>query len=444
MPRQALPASIIACYGLPGLAAALPVIPVAVLLPAWYARDLGLGFVVTGVVLALARLFDFITDPLVGVLSDRFAIGGLHYKPWVLGGALVAGAGLALLATPPEPATPLALGCGALLLFGGWTAFMIPYTAWGADLAADPHQRSLVAASREVAGLLGMLVALSLPALAEALLGTAAPPPMTLLALAAAVFGLPAIGLLLARVPEPARLHGTARVSVRDLRELLRFAPCRRTLSGWFLNGIANGLPAVLFPVVVSDFFARDDAALYLLLVCYFGAAVCAAPLWLHLARRIGKASAWRTAIAFNMLVFAQVLWLSPSDFAWFVAVCLLSGATLGADLALPASIQADVMALDRERVGRSRTASAFALWSMATKLALALAVAVAFVGVGAGGGDGDAPVAPLRLMACYVALPLLFKAAVWWLLRVPPASVDAQAPAQETQHPTEQRQSFV
>ena len=78
-------------YGLPGLAAALPIIPVAILLPTWYARDLVLGFVLTGGVLALARLLDFISDPIVGVLVDRIGWRGLNYKLWtVIGAALAA------------------------------------------------------------------------------------------------------------------------------------------------------------------------------------------------------------------------------------------------------------------------------------------------------------------------------------------------------------------
>lgn len=96
-----VPRSVVLAYALPGLAATLPVIPVAVLLPTWYARDLGLGFIATGVVLALARLLDFATDPVVGVCSDRYAWRGLRYKTWVLGGAVLAALGLALLAFPP-------------------------------------------------------------------------------------------------------------------------------------------------------------------------------------------------------------------------------------------------------------------------------------------------------------------------------------------------------
>ncbi|MEQ8233481.1 MAG: MFS transporter [Gammaproteobacteria bacterium] len=434
-------------YGAPGLAAAIPVIPVAVLLPTWYARDLGLGFALTGLVLALARVLDFLADPLIGLLTDRRGWGGLRYKPWVLAGALLAGFGMALLARPPATVGAVHLAVGAVCLFVGWSLFTIPYTAWGAELSDDVHERSLVAAARELAGLVGMLVALALPALLVLNLGDAAPAPFAVLAVAAGVLGVPAIAALLLRVPEPEpgtrATHGE--VAWRDFVALLRVPDCRRTLVCWFVNGIANGLPAVLFPLVVSDWLSLAERDTFLLLACYFGAAVGGAPLWLALARRYGKTPAWRIAIAVNVVVFAQVAWLGPHNAAWFYLVCLLSGLTLGADLALPPSIQADVLAADRAASGRRRTASAFALWTMATKLALALAVAVAFIGLGADAAPAAGAataIDPARLLVGYVGLPVLLKLSLLVLLRTPletPSGPHREAPPERAQHAAEQ-----
>lgn len=422
-------------YGLPGMAAALPVIPIAVLLPSWYARDLGLGLVLTGAVIAASRLFDLVTDPLVGVLVDRFEWRGYHYKTWVCGGAVLAGVGLWLLAFPPPAVGPVWLAVGLVTLFSGWTAFMVPYTAWGAELSADIHERSLITGAREMAGLTGMLLALGLPAWLSMNSSAAAPAALPLIARTGLVVGLPALLALLWLVPEPNRLGGAGNarnaISWGDLRELLQFAPCRRTLNCWFVNGIANGLPAVLFPLIVSDLLQLDDEALYVLLTAYFLAAIVAAPLWLITARNVGKVNAWRVAIAVNIVVFAQALWLTPASANWFVVICVVSGATLGADLALPPSLQADVLDADRRHCGRSRAASAFALWSMATKLALALAIGVAFVGVGLAGKSSSSHVA---LLGCYVVLPVILKSLVWLQLSGR-RFVDTQTPTQVAGH---------
>lgn len=416
MKRGRLATSTLVAYGLPGLAAALPVIPVAVLMPTWYARELGLGFVVTGIVLALARMLDFAVDPLIGVLTDASAWAGRRYKPWVLLGSILAGGGFLLLAFPPATVGPLWLAGGAVMLFVGWSLFMIPYTAWGAELSDDVHERSRIAASREIAGLVGMLIALAVPAVLISNLGTAAPAPLAVLAVTALVLGVPAITWLLVQVPEPHVMPSRTPITRRDLFDLVAVPASRRTLFCWFLNGIANGLPAVLFPLFVQDVLGFGETALFALLAVYFGAAVVAAPLWLELARRYGKATAWSIAIACNMLVFFQVIWLDAGNAQWFFGISALSGATLGADLTLPPSMQADVMGADRAASGRNRTATAFALWTMATKLALAVAIGVAFIGVGSA-GDGTL-VDPTRVLVGYLAIPLLLKGTVLLLLR--------------------------
>ena len=82
----------------------------------------------------------------------------------------------------------------------------------------------------------------------------------------------------------------------------------------------------------------------------------------------------------------------------------------------MPASMQADVIDLDRVLSGRRRTAFFFALWSMASKLALAMAVGIAFPVLGALGfaTDGRQP-AETRCSGWRCStrlLPVLFKLA--------------------------------
>jgi Na+/melibiose symporter-like transporter len=117
------------------------------------------------------------------------------------------------------------------------------------------------------------------------------------------------------------------------------------------------------------------------------------------------------------------------------VVICCLSGLALGADMALPASIQADVVDLDWLESGQQRTGLFFAVWSMATKLSLALAVGIAFplldlIGFRAG-GDND-PGALLGLAALYGLLPVAIKLAATMLVWHFPIGAPEQADIQK------------
>ncbi len=183
--------------------------------------------------------------------------------------------------------------------------------------------------------------------------------------------------------------------------------PFRRLILAFFLNGIANGLPATLFLLFVRHVLGADVDAGPLLLL-YFVSGMLAVPGWLWLSYRIGKHRAWAASMLWACVMFAWVPFLGPGDTLAFAAICVLSGASLGADLAIPASMQADVIDLDRVMSGRRRTAFFFALWSMASKLALAMAVGIAFPVLGAIGfsAEGVQPAARLVGLGPALCLP--------------------------------------
>ena len=95
------------------------------------------------------------------------------------------------------------------------------------------------------------------------------------------------------------------------------------------------------------------------------------------------------------VIAFVWAFALGPGDTAAFAAICVLSGLALGADLALPPSLLADVI----DRDGQERpTGAYFGLWTLATKLNLALAAGIALPllsvlgyapGAASGGGLG-------------------------------------------------------
>lgn len=417
-------------YGGPGFALAMPTIPVFVFLPSFYAADLGLGLAAVGAAMLAARVVDVLSDPLAGWLCDSYPTRFGRRKPWIAGGALLAACGLLALFMPPAGAGIGWLTGFTILLYVGWTFVAVPYTAWGAELTRDYDDRARLAASREGLMLAGILAAGAVPAVAASV-GLAEAEGLAAVAWLAVLAGAPAIAVLLLRVPE-----GRAAPPVRLSRDSLRAAwhnrPFLRLVAAWFVNGAANGLPAVLFPLYLEHALGAGQTERGLLIFLYFLAGIAAMPLWLRLARRIGKHRAWVAAMALACAVFVWVPLIPPGAVDLFAVVCLLTGATLGADLALPPAMQADVVDLDTLRTGQHRAGLFFALWSMATKLALGLSAAAAFWALDLAGfsatTDAKAPAALLALTMIYAVAPVVLKGAAMMLVWPYPLDAHRQA----------------
>ena len=431
-------------YGLIGLPLAAATLPLYIHIPNYYAVDLGLGLAAVGAIMFAMRIWDVVTDPIVGVLSDRVGLKYGRRRFWLGMGLPVAILGGWMIFRPPEEAGLTYLLIAGLILHLGWTMVSLPYNAWGAELTPDYNERNKVTAWREIFVIAGTLVA--------AVIVAAAGNPETRgealgnVGLFLAI-GLPATTLLLIwKVSEPTlptrdrsgqnvAASGENHHSWRaGWRLMAQNRPFRLLLSAWILNGIANGLPATLFILFVSDVLAEPDKSAQYLLT-YFIVAVVGMPLWLWLARRYGKHRTWCGAMVWACGWFALAPFLGPGDSALYMALCIGTGLALGADLALPPSIQADVVDQDTADGGEVRTGTFFALWGMATKLALAVAVGIAFPVLEWAGFQAATPDAPqmgdgiLVLALLYGAVPIGFKlAAIVLMWRFPLGATEHQA----------------
>ena len=212
---------------------------------------------------------------------------------------------------------------------------------------------------------------------------------------------------------------------------MLANLPFLRLFCAWFVNGLATGLPAVLFPLYLQHGLGAGQTARGVMIFAYFAAGCGAIPLWLALSRRFGKHRVWCGAMLMAMAAFVWVPLLRPGDEAAFFVICLVTGAAFGADVALPPAMQADVVDLDRLRTGQARAGFYFAIWGMGTKLALGAAAGGAFFALERSPVSirtaRTAPDALFALAATYALAPVVLKAGAVAL--GVELSADAEAP---------------
>ena len=136
----------------------------AAALPAMFViLNLGLGMdpLVVGVLGSIPRLFDALTDPMVGYISDNARTRWGRRRPFIFAGAISAGLIYALMWQLPEGHTQSfyfwTFLSASILFFLAYTVYATPFVAFGYEMTPDYHERTRLHAFANAVGQLAWL-----------------------------------------------------------------------------------------------------------------------------------------------------------------------------------------------------------------------------------------------------------------------------------------------
>ena len=400
--------------GLPGYAVfaamlASAGLPIYIHAPKFYVDEYGVSLAALGAGLFGLRLFDFVQDPVLGWLSE--AARNARRRLVALAVAVMALSMVGLFAVEP-PVAPLLWF--AITLTGLFTAFSfltINFYAQGVrkagDLGPDGHVR--LASWRETGALLGVCVAAVVP---TALASFTASPFVMFAA------GFVGLAVLAAWVMRREWVATPAAPETPGFGPVLSDGIARRLLLIALGNATPVAVTSTLFLFFVESRLAAPGWEGPLLLL-FFLAAAASAPFWGKAAARYGAKQALLAGMALAIASFAFAALLGPGDTLAFAAICLASGAALGADLTLLPAIFARRMARIAPDAGQ-----AFGLWSFVSKFTLAFA-AVALLPLldmaGFQAGTTNPATALTMLTVLYALVPCALKLIAIALLAATP-----------------------
>ncbi|MCU0853742.1 MAG: MFS transporter [Rhodobacteraceae bacterium] len=395
-------------YALFGAVLSAAGLPIYMYAPKFFADNYGVSLATLGAVLFGLRLFDVVQDPALGWVAERMKRSRGVAVAGVAG--LMALSMFALFAVAPPVPAAWWFGITMTGLFTAYSFLTICFYAQGIAKAGEiegGHVR--LAAWRETGALLGVSIAAVVPTV----LTGVADAPFTLFALGfAAVVAL----AVLAMAPE---WQGGSVTEPTPARVILRDTVARRLLLLALVNATPLAVSSTLFLFFVESALQAPGWE-GPLLVLFFLAAAASAPAWGWAAARWGAKPVLLSAMVLAIVTFAGVLTLGPGDVAAFAVICVLSGATIGADLLLMPALFARRMATISPNGGQG-----FGLWSLVTKMSLAFA-AVALLPLletsGFRSGAADNPPEALRTLTyLYALVPCLLKLlAIGLLVAIP------------------------
>jgi GPH family glycoside/pentoside/hexuronide:cation symporter len=372
-------------------------LPIYIYAPKYYADTYGVSLTVLGAVLGGLRFFDFVQDPVLGWLSERLRAA----KAWAVtfGAAVLALSMVGLFAVAPPIDPVWWFGLTITGLFSAFSFLTINFYAQGIAKVGDVEDGHVrLAAWRESGALTGICLAAIAPTL---LTGYGADPFATFAYGFAAATAIAAWVMWREWTPAPTEQDPT------PIGTMIADPIARRLLILALINATPLAVSSTLFLFFVESRLggAGWEGAL---LVLFFLAAALSSPVWSASAGRYGAKPVLLSAMVLAVASFGWALTLGNGDIMAFAIICVLSGATIGADLTLLPAMFAKRMSIISPNGGQG-----FGLWSLVSKFTLAFAAVLLLPLLEsqgfAAGTDNSAQVLTL-LTVLYALVPSVLK----------------------------------
>jgi GPH family glycoside/pentoside/hexuronide:cation symporter len=384
--------------------------------------NLGLGMnpVLVGLISALPRVFDAISDPMVGYISDNTNTRWGRRRPFILAGAIFSGLIFALMWQLPEGHSEsfyfwVFLGA-SILFFLAYTLYAAPFVAFGYEMTADYHERTRL---HTFANTAGQVVWLGVPwfyllMANETLFRDKVHGARTLavaVGVAVAVLGVvPAIFCRERQIPSSAtrKIRSVLANTLdffRGIGTTFRCRPFVKICAATFLvfNGYQLGISFSLY-VMIYYLFGGDDARAGHL-QGWFGTLTAAStliviPVTGWLATRIGKRRTFLLTISLSLAGYA-LKWVgyNPAHPFWLLFAAPLVAFGVGSLFTLMGSMIADVCDYDELETGQRREGVFGAIYWWMVKVGWALAGLLTGIMLDASGFDVAVEVQPERTL---------------------------------------------
>lgn len=354
----------------------------------FYVSVIGLRPSLFGLAMLIAVLWDAISDPIMGYISDHSAFRWGRRRPYILVGGFLLGISVYFLFSPPVFETQIGKFLYLLAVYflvnTCMTLIAVPHIALGGELVFRSEERNQIFGWRLFFANLGLLTGLILPAAWSSsgfdLYDSRSQPSFW-------------VGILVWTVASIAFLSTRKRdfpISDWERRSGIRNNPIRAFLDSsksvlknrYFLPLLLAFIVATLARTLNSSIgllyykkrLLLEDAQVgFRILLPFVLFLTSSIPLWLFLAKKFGKKKPafWGSLLLGLMTIVAYPI-LPPGSYEAPLSVAFLGGIFAGSILLFD-SLVADVVDYDELKSGEKREGAYFGFWKMATKVVRAI-----------------------------------------------------------------------
>lgn len=363
--------------------------PMFIFILPFYADDLGLGLSLVGILFFLGRFTDILTDPVMGVLIDKFPSKWGKHKLWIFLSAPVFMAATYLIFLPItiQPTGLYFFGC-LFLIYSAFTLSSITQLSWASFLAPDYDDRTKLLTLRELMSLFGMFSVIAIPAFVEI-----NDPSLQAKVNAIGIFILLVIPLItlnaLRNVPDSVQSTPREKLTnpFKDFRGLFSNKMLNKVVTAAVLIAFCMSLNGALYLIWMEVVIELPEYSSRLMLA-YYIISVLGLSIWRYLGIKTSKHLAAGISCIYAIVVltigFIGYWFIKDlADFPKLIAVgsfIVLYGFAFSGPLPLINAIVADISDKLNLEVGENISGTVFSYLTTLTKVGFALAALIPYL----------------------------------------------------------------
>ncbi len=334
-----------------------------------------------GIVVAIGKIWDAITDPITGFLSDRTKTRWGRRRPWMLFGSFPLFVTMMIMFTNPGFDSQVALFAWGVLAFcalnTAYTAVNIPYNSLTPELTQDYHERTVLNGYRFGFAVVGTLLGAGMALPIVGLFKTKSAGFSAMGAIFGAVMLITAL-ITFFSVREPAtERQPLTKGFFETYRKVFRNKPYLLILGVYALHvtalTVVMSVAAYYFKYIHNNEQMTTTAMLLLLVTAFVFI-----PVSVIVSKKIGKKIVYGAGlliIAVNLMVLFFLGHLYPIEYS--LAVMLTTGIGFGFTYVMPYAMVPDAVEYDYLLSGERTEGAFYGIWTFGIKIGQAIALAI-------------------------------------------------------------------
>lgn len=358
-------------YAFASLGGGMTDLPIDILLLPFYTDVLGVPPAIAGWVALAAGLWDAITDPIAGALSDQTRTSLGRRRPYFLVGAIPLGLSFWMLFSPFMSHFAASFLTAFLLFRLSLTIVLIPHFALGAELSPDYDERTSIMGFNRGFWIIGLLLGVFIPVMLLNSFPGDKRAAFNLMGLGMGLFITFSVLVTFFGTRENPELWQKAEKIdyLKGLKALFSNKPYVIIQISYLLYHTAAAIPNTLLVYFAIQWMKITESQVLMAIPFYLVLAMASVPVWVKIAKETNKKAAFAGSLFFSTAAAVLCLLIPPGGSIYLYVFMGIAGIGYGGMMTVPSSILADVIDLDELRTGDRREGLYFGTWDFIRKL---------------------------------------------------------------------------